>query len=118
MIRILIGCLACLSLASAVPVAGDEPHRPVPLIKAVAPDTARAGSALTATGMFLDKSTVANLYLIQGEKTIEVKITSQTEDSINFTVPANVEPGRYRLMVLTKDINPQYIEEPVNLNIE
>jgi len=118
MIRILVGCLACLSLASAFPVASDEPHRPVPLIKVVAPDLVKAGAALTATGMFLDKSSVASLYLIQGEKTIEVKIISQTEEAIKFTVPGTVEPGRYNLMVLTKSINPQYIEEPVFLTVE
>lgn len=117
--RMLMGCLVCLSFTSPLAVAsGDEPHRPVPLIKVVAPETARPAAPAAATGEFLDKSTVASLYLIQGEKTIEVKITTQTADTIKFVIPGTVEPGRYQLMVLTKGLNPQYIEEPVMLVIE
>src|SRR5258708_35969259 len=101
MIRSLIVCLVCLSFASAIALAADEPYRPVPMIKAINPDSAKAGDELTATGTHLDKTLVAELFMIQGEKTIQVKITSQKEDAIKFAVPATVTPGRYQLMVLT-----------------
>ena len=118
MIRILIGCLACLSFAAATTASADQPYRPVPMIKAVEPDTAKVGDTLTATGAHLDKAWVAKLYMIQGEKTIEVKMTSQTEEAIKFTVPDSVEPGRFQLMVLTTGTHPQLLEEPVYFTVE
>ena len=118
MIRTLIVCLLCLSFAVAIAAAADEPYRPVPMIKAVEPDTAKVGDALTATGSHLDKSAVANLYMIQGEKTIEVKITSQTEVAIKFNVPESVKAGRYQLMVLTTGTKGQFLEEPVYFTVE
>jgi len=118
MIRILIVCLMCLSFAAAIAAAADEPYHPVPMIKAVEPDTAKVGDVLTATGSHLDKSAVANLYMIQGEKTIEVKVTSQTEEAIKFTVPDSVKAGRYQLMVLTTGTKPQFLEEPVYFTVE
>jgi hypothetical protein len=83
------------------------------MIKAVDPDTAKAGDVLTATGTHLDKTSVASLYMIQGEKTIQVSVQSQTEEAIQFKVPADVKPGRFQLMILTTGANPQYLEEPV-----
>lgn len=118
MMRSLVVCLVCLSFASAIAMAADEPYRPVPMIKAVAPDTAKAGDELTATGTHLDKALVAELYMIQGEKTIQVKIENQTEEAIKFTVPASVKPGKYQLMVLTTGDKPQYLEEPVYFTVE
>ncbi len=118
MIRILVACLAFLSMARVLPASGNDPHTPVPLIATVEPDTGKAGHAVQANGTSLDKSVVAGLYLIQDENTTEVKITSQTEAAIKFTVPGAVKPGRYRLMVLTNALNPQYIEEPVFFTVE
>ena len=118
MIRSLIVCLVCLSFASAIALAADEPYRPVPMIKAVDPDTAKAGDEATATGTHLDKALVAELYLIQGDLTIKVKITDQKEDAIKFAVPATIKPGRYELMVLTAGDKPQYLEEPVYLTVQ
>jgi hypothetical protein len=118
MMRSLVVCLVCLSFAGAIAMAADEPYRPVPMIKAVDPDTAKAGDELTATGTHLDKALVAELYMIQGEKTIQVKITNQKEEAIKFAVPASVNPGRYQLMVLTAGDNPQYLEEPVYFTVE
>ena len=118
MMRSLVVCLVCLSFVSAIALAADEPYRPVPMIKAVSPDTAKAGDELTATGSNLTKALVAELYLIQGEQTIKVKITAQKEEAITFTVPSAIKAGRYQLMVLTTGSNPQYLEEPVYLTVE
>ncbi len=56
--------------------------------------------------------------MIQGETTVQVKITNQKEDAIKFDVPASVKPGRYQLMVLTAGDKPQYLEEPVYFTVE
>src|SRR5581483_4647872 len=118
MIRTFVVLLVCLTLAAAIVSAADAPYRPVPMIKAVDPDTVKAGGDLIATGTHLDKTAVANLYVIQGETTIKVKIVTQAEESIKFTVPADLKPGRYQLMVLTTGPNPQFLEEPVYLIVE
>ncbi len=118
MIRTLIVCLVCLCFAAMIAAAADEPYRPVPMIKAVDPDTVKAGDQLTATGTHLDKVSVASLYMIQGDKTIQVSIESQTEEAIKFMAPANVKPGRFQLMVLTAGPKPQYLEEPVYFTVE
>jgi hypothetical protein len=118
MIRVLVACLACLSIAKALPANGDLPKAPVPLISTVDPGTAKVGATLVANGTSLDKSSVASLYMIQGESTIEVKITSQAEDAIKFVVPDSVKAGRYNLMVLTKGAVPQFVEEPVLVTVE
>ncbi len=118
MIRTLIVCLVCLSFATMIATAADEPYRPVPMIKAVDPDTVKAGDQLTATGTHLDKISVAGLYMIQGDKNIQVLVQSQTEEAIQFKVPADVKAGRYELMVLTAGNKPQYLEEPVYFTVE
>ena len=119
MIRTLIVCLVCLGFAVAIAAAADEPYRPVPMIKAVAPDTVKIGDELTATGTHLDNTTVAKLFMIQGDAvTIPVKITSQTEEAIKFTVPPEAKAGRFSLMVLTAGPKPQYLEEPVFFTLQ
>ena len=118
MIRTLILCLLCLSFATALAAAADEPYRPVPMIKAVDPDTGKVGDVLTATGLHLDKASVASLHMIQGEKTFEVKMTSQTEDAIKFVIPDSAKPGRFQLMVLTTGPKPQFLEEPVYFTVQ
>jgi IPT/TIG domain len=118
MIRILIGCVVCIGFSAASAAAADGPYRPVPMIKVVEPETAKVGDTLTATGAHLDKALVAGLYMIQGEKTIEVKMASQTEEAIKFTIPGSVKPGRFQLMVLTTGANPQFLEEPVYFTVE
>jgi hypothetical protein len=118
MIRSLIVFLVCLSFAGAIALAADEPSRPIPMIKAIDPDTVKAGGELTATGTHLDKAQVAELYMIQGEASIQVEITNQKEDAIKFAVPASVKPGRYQLMVLRAGDKPQYLEEPVYFRVE
>lgn len=118
MIRTLVVCLVCLSFAAGIAMAADEPYRPVPMIKAVDPDTGKVGDELTATGTHLDKTAVASLYMIQGEKTIQVKVTAQSEETIKFTIPADAKPGRFQLMVLTTGAKPQFLEEPVYFTVE
>lgn len=118
MIRTLVVGLLCLGFAAATAAAVDEPYRPVPMITAVDASTVKAGAALTAIGTHLEKASVAGLYMIQGDKTIEVKIINQTDEVIRFTVPASTKPGRFQLMVLTTGTTPQFLEEPVFFTVE
>lgn len=118
MVRILVLCFVCLLFASAIAAAADEPYKPVPMIKSIDPDTAKAGAELTAAGSNLQKQLVAALYMIQGEKTIQVSLISQAETALKFKVPASAKPGRFQLMVLTTGPNPQYLEEPVWFTVE
>lgn len=87
-------------------------------IVTVEPGTAKAGVEVTASGENLEKPAVEKLFLTDGKNDTELKITSQGPGEIKFTVPADVKPGSYRLMVLTGGDNPHYIEEPVKITIE
>ena len=118
MFRIVVLSLVCLLAVSAIAWAADQPYKPVPMIKNVEPESGRVGDEMTATGTNLQRELVAALYVIQGEKTIQVSLTSQTETALKFKIPASAKAGRYQLMVLTTGGNPQYLEEPVWFTIE
>ncbi len=118
MLRFTTVCLVCVLAVFAIAWAADQPYKPVPMIKAVDPDTAKVGDEMTATGTNLQKELVASVYLIQGDKTIPLTLISQTETELKFKVPAAAKPGRYQLMVLTVPPNPQYLEEPVWFTVE
>jgi hypothetical protein len=96
----------------------DEPVRPTPLVRTLAPTPARPGSELVATGQNLGKDFVASVYLTQGENTYQLEVTSQTPETIKAKVPADLKPGRFGLMVLTRGEVPRDIDEPVFVNIE
>jgi hypothetical protein len=96
----------------------DEPVRPTPLVRTLAPSPAKPGAILAATGQNLGKEFVASAYLTQGENTYQLEITSQTTDSIKAKIPADLKPGHFGLMILTCGEVPRYIDEPVFLNIE
>lgn len=118
MLRLLV---ALALVAGVVPVtaAGSRDPGPTPLIKAVQPDSAKAGDDVTVSGTNLAKTTVAAVYLTQGEKTIKVKVTSQTETEVKFTIPADLKTGRFGIMVLTTGgDDARQIDEPVYLSVE
>ncbi len=116
--------LACAILLIFVPIvcAGPRdqtPPPPTPIIKFVQPETAKAGDEITVTGTSLDKTAVAQVYLTQGDKTIRVKVTSQTDTEVKFNVPESVKAGRFGIMVLTTGgEEARYIDEPVFLSVE
>jgi hypothetical protein len=96
----------------------DEPVRPTPLVRTLAPSPAKPGAVLVATGQNLGKDFVASAYLTQGENTYRLEIASQATDSIKVKLPADLKPGRFGLMILTRGEAPRYIDEPVFVNIE
>ena len=44
--------------------------------------------------------------------------TEQAETTVKVKVPADAKVGRWRLMVLTKSVPPQLLEQPVSVVIE
>ena len=96
----------------------DQGWKPTPMMRTVAPDTAKTGDILTVTGENLDKAKVAEVYLTDSKTELKVLIVEQTETTLKVKVPANAKPGRLRLMVLTSGNQPQYLEQPVTVVIE
>ena len=101
----------------AVPLKGDNDPQ-TPYIQTVNPESAQAGAVITADGTCLGKALVKEIYLTRGNTDIKLEITSQKNEQITAKLPATIESGRYRLMVLTSGLTPRFIEQPVQLNVE
>jgi hypothetical protein len=118
MLRLLVA-LALVVAVAPVACAGARDPGPTPLMKVVQPDSAKTGDEVTVSGTNLEKANVAAVYLTQGDRTIKVKVTSETETELRFTVPADLKPGRFGIMVLTTGgDDAREIDEPVFLSIE
>ncbi len=91
---------------------------PTPMMRAVSPDTVKAGGTATVTGEYLDKSRVSELFLTNSEKDVKVQILEQSASAIKFRVPSNVAAGHYTLSVMLVDVEPKLIEEPARLTVE
>jgi len=100
MLRVFVA-LALVFPGALLAGAAAREQAPTPLMKAVQPDSARAGDEVTVSGTNLEKANIAAVYLTQGDKTIKVKLTSQSESEVKFHVPADMKPGRFGIMVLT-----------------
>ena len=120
MIKSLIGGLlvASVLLLGATKDAKDQGWTPTPLMRSVAPDTAKVGEAVTITGEYLDKARISAVYLTDGKSEIKMTILEQAETTVKVKIPENVKPGRLRLMVLTTGSEPQFLEQPVSISIE
>jgi len=120
MIKSLIGGLlvASVLLLGATKDVKDQGWKPTPLMRAVTPETAKAGDAVTVTGEYLDKTRISAVYLTDGKSEIKLTILEQTETTVKVKIPDSVKPARLRLMVLTTGAEPQYLEQPVTLEIE
>jgi hypothetical protein len=60
---------------------------------------------------------VAEVYLTTGEDNFKLQIVNQAETKVEAKVPASVKPGRLRLMVLTAGVEPQFLEQPIMVEI-
>jgi len=107
----------CVIALVAIPLKGDNDPQ-TPLIHIVNPDPAKPGATVTASGSSLGKSLVTELYLTLNNSDFKLEIVSQNSEKIVAKLPKTIEPGRYRLMVLTMGAKPQYIEQPVQLTVE
>jgi hypothetical protein len=118
MLRLLVALVLVAAVTPAV-CAGSRDPAPTPLIKVVQPDSAKAGDEVMVSGTNLAKDSVAAVYLTQGEKTIKVKVTSQTDTEVKFAIPADLKSGRFGIMVLTTGgDDARQIDEPVSLSVE
>ena len=118
MLRVVVA-LALMVAAAPLAVPATKEQAPTPLMKEVQPDSVKAGDEVTVSGTNLTKASIAAVYLTQGEKTIKVKVTSQTETEVKFNTPADLKPGRFGIMVLTTGgDDAREIDEPVYLSVE
>jgi hypothetical protein len=72
-----------------------------PMLSSVEPDSGKPGDEAAIKGQNLDKVNVIKLFLTDGKNDHLVEIKEQTADTIRFTIPANIKPGRYNLMFQT-----------------
>jgi hypothetical protein len=106
-----------LLVALALP-AHSQPQAGLPTISSVEPASCKVGDVLSIQGEDLGQDTVSELYLTDGTTDLKVRMIEQTSTSIRFRIPPAAKPGRFALMVLTKDKNPKLIELPVKIVIE
>src|SRR5579884_3853039 len=92
---------------------GDDRWKPTPVVRSVDPETAKAGDVITLTGEFLDKSRVKEFYLTSGKDDFKTPLVEQNETTVKVKVPAEIKPGRLRVMILTAEIDPTFLEQPV-----
>ena len=116
MFRTLLLLVVAALLLSAAAV--DQPVRPTPMVRTVQPSPAKAGDLLVASGQYLGKENVAEVYLTSGDNIFKAEIKSQSDASIAVTVPTGLKPGKFGFMVLVKADIPRYIDEPVFVMIE
>jgi hypothetical protein len=90
----------------------------MPWINSADPPSGKAGDTITVKGANLGSDRVATLYLTDGKADFKVTILEQTSDSIRFRIPAVPAPGRLALMVLTRGVEPQLIQQPVKITVE
>ncbi len=96
----------------------DQGWKPTPLMRSVSPDSVKVGDTLSASGEYLDKAQVKEVYLTDGKTEFKTEILEQTQTEVKVKVPATVKAGRWRLMVLTTGVNPQLLEQPVTVEIQ
>ena len=104
-------CLVALAATVAVALAA------YPRLTSVEPSAAKPGDAVTASGESLGSENVTKLFLTAGGKDIELEISAQTAETIEFTIPADTALGTYNLMVQTGGPTPALMEQPVRLEV-
>ena len=109
----LIGLLCLPALLSA-----QVPKDQVPEMQNVEPKNGKVGSVLKATGAFLGKNKVEEVYLTDHTFDMMVKVLDQTDNSIQFRIPPSVKPGKLQLLVKTAGKDPVLLEEPVYITVE
>lgn len=120
MIKSLIACLllAGVVLLGAEKDPKDQGWKPTPLMRTVNPDTAKAGDVVTVTGENLDKARVSEVYLTDGKAEVKLVVVEQSAETLKVKISDKLQPGRFRLMVLTTGAEPQFLEQPVTVLIE
>src|SRR5579862_8865356 len=110
--------ISLLSLVLAAPLFAQVPKDQVPQMDNVEPKNGTVGSVLKATGAFLGKAKVDEVYLTDHTFDMMVKVLDQTDNSIQFRIPPSVKPGKLQLLVKTTGKEPVLLEEPVYITVE
>ncbi len=98
--------------------AKDDKWKPTPIMRTVTPDEAKVGDTVTVTGESLSKASVAEVYLTKGEDNYKLQVISQTETELVVKITPGVKEGRLRLMILTTGLEPQFLEQPLIVEIK
>ena len=110
---------AFLLLLAPLPLwCGDEAVPGVPIMKEVTPATAVPGSVVLVSGEYLDRLHVSEVYLTRGTVDTKVQVTAQAKAELKFKVPADLEPGRYGITVLTASKVPMLLDQPLWLLVK
>ena len=89
-----------------------------PRFISVDPPSGKKGDVIAVTGENLTKASVDKVFLTDGKNDTPVEVTEQTEKTIKFKIPDKAPAGRLTLMILTGGSAPQYLEEPVKVEIQ
>jgi hypothetical protein len=93
----------------------NRPRPSEPLITAIEPPTGAPGEIMTALGLDIGTSRVAEIYLVSADTRRKVQIVSQSRTAIRFRIPAEVRRGRLTLAVKTTDVPSRWIEQPTSV---
>ena len=89
----------------------------VPVVDSIDPTEAKPGAVITATGVYLDRSKVSEVYLTDGINDIRVTIVAQKAESLKFKIPNDAKAGIYNVMLATKSNPPILLVQPVKCTV-
>jgi hypothetical protein len=114
--RFLIPLLFLITLAGTLCAFQNFAFQNFSRVASVEPDTGKVGDEASAKGENLAKSKIGELYLTDGKNDVKAAIIEQSDTEIKFKIP-KIEPGRYRLMLVTAK-KDSMIEQPVVITVE
>jgi len=99
-------------------VSADQTWLERPRVIRLEPQMVAPAEIVTAYGVSLDRSRVEELLLANPEITALTHIVEQSPDLIRFRVPLSLEPGSYRVVLLTnKHWGVEMIDQDVILTV-
>ena len=110
--------LLVVAALAAVLAASAFQGTTMPRMATVEPGNGKIGDVLTVSGENLDQAHVADVFLTDGSNDFKTQVSEQTAASLKFKIPEKIKPGRYALMILTKDKPPKLIEQPVKVTVD
>ena len=112
---LLLSLMLSMGSPKAIDKAADP--KPTPMMRTVEPMPAKPGDVVTIKGDHLAKDFISAVYISIDGKDRQITLQTQTDESVSFTVPAELKPGSYKVIVLLNSVEPMLIEEPVRLII-
>ncbi len=111
----IIGATIMMILFPAV-ATGDGGPVPQPAIRMLDRYYANPGEPVLATGLYLNRRLVAELFLSDGQRDVRAELMKQSDGEIVFRVP-DVPLGRYRIRLLVSGTTPKIVDQPVTLGV-